>query len=510
MSTGGENSDSTNASPREALTMRPTKALNIVLAMHREEGHCNASFGLAKYLRECGHMVTYLGLMDARKLVVEQGFEFVPFAEDILPEGALRESANLPAGSTPKPLRSWQRRLANERLFRAFLRRLSNGHLDQRLLSCQPDVLVCDTCVWYVALRAISLGIPTVNLSPFLAGYPNPHIPPFHYSRVPHSSWWGRMQVRADWLRLRCQFVFTRRLASILFGKWRSPTRMHTLTGEFLRLATRSGVPCKENRNYWFTETGPRMILPEIFLAPKSFDFPHTPGSNQVYLADFIDLRRTEDATLLEQLDPKKPLVYCSLGSASRYYPHSSHFFQTVVAASRQRKDWQWVLSVGTQQKVDQFGEPGSNLLIVQWAPQLSMLQRAAAMVTHGGINSIVEGIHFSVPMLIVPGLRDQPGNAARAVYHGIAVTARMKDLTAGQLVSLIEKAMHNPDLRKAMSGMQARMEAESGMAAAAELIEAAGRIGPGGGSGSRRNGSSGPVKETTQPWSVSSGGVDR
>ncbi len=490
--------------------MRSTRGLNIVLAMHREEGHCNASFGLAKCLRDRGHRVTYLGLMDARKLVTEQGFEFVPFAEDILPEGALRESAKLPTGSTPNPLRWWQRRLAMERLFGEFLRRLSNGHLDQRLLSCEPDVLVCDTCVWYVALRAISLGIPTVDLSPFLAGYPNPHIPPFHYSRIPHSSWWGRMQVRADWLRLRLQFVFTRRLASILLGRWRSPTRMHNLTGEFLRLARRSGVPCKENRNYWFTETGPRMILPEIFLAPQSFDFPHAPGSEQVYLADFVDLRRTEDATLLERLDPKKPLVYCSLGSASRYYPHSGHFFRTVVAASRQRKDWQWVLSVGTQQEADKFGEPSSNLLIVKWAPQLSLLQRAAVMVTHGGINSIVEGIHFSVPMVIVPGLRDQPGNMARAVYHGIAVTARMKHLTAGQLLSLIGNAMHNPDLRRSMSGMQTRIEAESGMAAAVELIEAAGRTGPSGGFRSRRNGSSGPVKETTQPWNVSSGGVDR
>ena len=490
--------------------MRSTRGLNIVLAMHREEGHCNASFGLAKCLRDRGHRVTYLGLMDARKLVTEQGFEFVPFAEDILPEGALRESANLPTGSTPNPLRWWQRRLAIERLFGDFLRRLSNGHLDQRLLSCEPDVLVCDTCVWYVALRAISLGIPTVDLSPFLAGYPNPHIPPFHYSRIPHSSWWGRMQVRADWLRLRLQFVFTRRLASILLGRWRSPTRMHTLTGEFLRLARRSGVPCKENRNYWFTETGPRMILPEIFLAPKSFDFPHAPGSKQVYLADFVDLRRTEDATLLERLDPKKPLVYCSLGSASRYYPHSGRLFRTVVAASRQRKDWQWVLSVGTQQEADKFGEPSSNLLIVKWAPQLSLLQRAAVMVTHGGINSIVEGIHFSVPMVIVPGLRDQPGNMARAVYHGIAVTARMKNLTAGQLLSLIGNAMHNPDLRRSMSGMQTRIEAESGMAAAVELIEAAGRTGPSGGFRSRRNGSSGPAKEATQPWNVSSGGVDR
>ena len=34
-------------------------------------------------------------------------------------------------------------------------------------------------------------------------------------------------------------------------------------------------------------------------------------------------------------------------------------------------------------------------------------------------IISIMECIHFQVPMVIIPGLRDQPGNMARAVHHG-------------------------------------------------------------------------------------------
>ena len=44
--------------------------LNIVLAMHCDEGPCNGSFGLAKRLRDRGHRVIYLGLMDASKLVI--------------------------------------------------------------------------------------------------------------------------------------------------------------------------------------------------------------------------------------------------------------------------------------------------------------------------------------------------------------------------------------------------------------------------------------------------------
>jgi UDP:flavonoid glycosyltransferase YjiC (YdhE family) len=163
---------------------------------------------------------------------------------------------------------------------------------------------------------------------------------------------------------------------------------------------------------------------------------------------------------------------------------------------------------VGTEQEVDRLANPGSNLLVVKWAPQLSILQRAAVMVTHGGMNSIMECIHFTVPMVIVPGLRDQPGNMARAVHHRIAVAARMKDITAGQLVGLIESAMHNADLRQALSRMKDRIAAETGMEAAVELIEATGRIGPTDGSRYRRDG--GSVTETIHPFSISPGGEDR
>jgi len=204
--------------------------MNIVVAMHHEEGHCNGSFGLAKCLRDSGHRVIYLGLMDARKLVIEQGFEFVPFAEEILPEGALTGS------------------VGNERLFARFVRTFTDGHLDQRLLSSKPDLLLCDTCVWYMGLRAMSLSIPTINIATSFASHPNAHIPPFISSRVPQPTWLGRTKVRADWLWLRLQFVFTKRLASVLLGRFRSPSRAHHLTGEFRKLSKRSGIAPKENR----------------------------------------------------------------------------------------------------------------------------------------------------------------------------------------------------------------------------------------------------------------------
>ena len=445
--------------------MSSSRQLRIVFAVHCGAGHVNGSLSLARRLRDRGHRVTYLGLAPARPLVERNGFEFVPFAADILSETAYQ-----PAAAPAAPW--WRRRLAAERLFRSFLARCSNGDLDQLLQSCRPDLVICDTLIWYIGLRSLSLGIPTVSLSASLHGPPNDRVPPGLSPRIPRTSGWGRIQVRLDWLRLRWHFFFTKTLASHLAGEFRHPTRMHFLTGEFKRLARRSGIDCRENHTYWIGITGPHLMLPEIMLCPRSFEFPQALVRDRRYVGGKVDIGRVEDTSLLERLDPKKPLVYCSLGSDARFYPHSGHFFRTVVAAARLRSDWQWVLSVGSQQEADRYPETGSKLLVTAWAPQIAILQRAAAMVTHGGLNSILECVHFGVPMVVVPGLRDQPGNMARAVYHGIAAGAPMKDLKPDHLVHLIDRTMHSPEIRRALLLMRDAIAAENGLDAAIDLVE--------------------------------------
>lgn len=125
------------------------------------------------------------------------------------------------------------------------------------------------------------------------------------------------------------------------------------------------------------------------------------------------------------------------------------------------RKDWQFVLHVGDCQEADKLGPPGPNLLIHKRVPQLALLRKASVMVTHGGLNSIMECIHFGVPMVIVPGLRDQPGNAARAVHHGIAVTAGMARITPEKLVNLIARAMVDTGIRQGLASMQQKISDE-------------------------------------------------
>ena len=245
--------------------------------MLSENGHYTGTFRLARSLQARGHRIFYVGLADFEGLVKQQGFEFISFAEDLLSKGYIQDFitslSNPPRGIVPR----YRKRRQDERTFSAYLNRIEGGSLDECLLLCQPDLLLCDTFVWYVAIRALKLGIPTINISIILSLFRNPCIPPILYSILPRQGWRSALLVRGSWRWMRLQFFFTERLASRFLGSYRFPTRMHHLVDVFIQIARRSGIPMRENRTYWFGEMGPRLILPEVVLCTKAFQLPRSP-----------------------------------------------------------------------------------------------------------------------------------------------------------------------------------------------------------------------------------------
>jgi UDP:flavonoid glycosyltransferase YjiC (YdhE family) len=438
--------------------------------MLAETGHYTGTFRLARSLRAQGRRVVYVGTADFAETVRAQGFEFVAFAEDLLPAGYLRSFAAALAAPPRGLAARVRKRRADEALFAAYLRRVGDGSLDALLLSCRPDLLICDTFLWHVALRALAAGIPTLGLSPTPTSRRNWRVPPVVTGLPPGTGWPSRLVVRGAWAWLRLKFLFTKRVASRVFGSYRHPHRMHHLVGVFLDLARRSGYPLAEGRTWWFGEIGPRLALPEILLCPRAFQFPGAPADETVHLGDFIDVERRE-APLEDVAADARPLVYCSLGTSAFHYPHAGRFFRAVAAAAGLRPDWRFVLHAGAGADRAAPGPLPPNLTVVERAPQLALLRRAAVMVSHGGFQSVLECVRFGVPLVIYPGLRDQPGIAARAAHHGIALTGSMARVTPGSLVALAERAMADAGMRAALARLRGAIDAGGGLDAALRLI---------------------------------------
>jgi UDP:flavonoid glycosyltransferase YjiC (YdhE family) len=295
-------------------------------------------------------------------------------------------------------------------------------------------------------------------------------VPPLTCGVRPSDAGWSPLRVRAAWAGARLRLAIDARMAGAWKGTLHCPARMHRLRSVFLRIAARADYDCIAGRTYRQTDFGPRLALPEIALCPAAFQLPGAPDVGRWHLDDVVDHDRAEEP-VPDGIDPAKPLVYCSLGSAAEIYPHAGRCFAAVVAMSVARPDWQVVLHVADWE--GPLPALPVNLIVRRRVPQLALLRRAAAMVTHGGTNSIIECVAYGVPMVVVSsGLRDHPGNAVRAAHHRLAVTTRMGGITGAELVALVERARASSEIRDGLARMRRAIATEHGVSEAVEYLE--------------------------------------
>jgi MGT family glycosyltransferase len=116
--------------------------------------------------------------------------------------------------------------------------------------------------------------------------------------------------------------------------------------------------------------------------------------------------------------------------------------------------------------------------LVVRYAPQLEIVKRAAAVITHAGLNTVLESLAEGVPLVALPLGNDQPGVAARVRAHGAAVVIPQQKLTAGRLRRAVRAVLENPAYRHSARKLQAAFQQVDGLNRAADIIEEAFGIG--------------------------------
>ncbi|CAH0678009.1 unnamed protein product [Spodoptera exigua] len=113
----------------------------------------------------------------------------------------------------------------------------------------------------------------------------------------------------------------------------------------------------------------------------------------------------------------KNGVIYFSMGSnlKSKELPDDvKHGLLEVFRGLKQTVIWKFEENLPDQPK---------NVHIVQWAPQQSILAHPnlKLFVTHGGLLSLTEAVHFGVPIIVIPVFADQFLNANQARNKGFA-----------------------------------------------------------------------------------------
>ncbi len=161
-----------------------------------------------------------------------------------------------------------------------------------------------------------------------------------------------------------------------------------------------------------------------------------------------------------------RPRIFVSLGTVAW---EQADFYRAVFAALASR-DWQAVVSTG-RTDLATIGPVPSNVIARPHVPQLAVLRQTDVFVTHGGMNSTMEGLRLGVPLVVAPRMADQFMNAARVQELGLGRSLAEVEQTPEALLDAIESVLADGACRRRVAAMQAEMIEAGGAVAAVDAV---------------------------------------
>ena len=158
------------------------------------------------------------------------------------------------------------------------------------------------------------------------------------------------------------------------------------------------------------------------------------------------------------------PLVLVSLGTlnASR----GQRFYSVVCDAVRDQP-----VRVVMAAPPELVPNPPENMLVRPWVPQLRLLPKMSAVVTHGGHNTVCEALLHGVPMVVAPIKDDQPVVAGLVVQAGAGERVHFGRVKPAKFHAALESVLSDPKYRHSACAIGDSFRQAGGAAVAAKHL---------------------------------------
>jgi MGT family glycosyltransferase len=398
----------------------------IVLTGMPAAGHVNPSLPIVHELVGRDIEVTYYSTEQFRGAIERTGAEFHPY-----PAGTITAHDIAEATSAGSPVRVVARCLASTEILVPFLQ--------AELRRDPPDAVAFDSNAIWGHLTAKSLHLPTISLmTTMLLGTDG-----FRSQTAGELFQFVRAAVRDIPAVLAARQRVVRR-----FGKELFPPRPAFPT---LGDVTLFPIP------RWLQRPDPR-IDERCHYIGATID-PGAHGSDI-------------DAELAAHLDGPEPLVLVSLGTL---HSGTDAFFRTcfdVLADLPARI----LIAVGSHTDPARLGSPPPNTLVRASVPQVEVLRRTAVFVTHGGMNSTLEGLANGVPLVVIPQQFEQLLIGQSVAERGAAVVLRQnlsnRPVPPGELRAAVARTLTDSSPRAAAKALADTIGEGGGAPAGVQAIK--------------------------------------
>ena len=404
-------------------------------------GHLLPMLAVANELLQRGHTLAVVTVADRVDVVRSWGCDPLVLAPEVLPEGWLQTVDAGRAVLSGHALNRFSLEVFTEAVLGAVL-----ADLPRIVEEFAPDTLLLDPYCYGAASVAAAAGVDAVGVEGALA----PEL--VHGMRDPFEPW-ACQHRPPSWFRRIATAVFghgrdrAMRPVRARLNRWRSEHRLSPIASVF--------EECSQ-----LTRLRPQ---PRGFEPPGYRDDPSIHHCGAFISAD----RPVPGAFPWDRLDGR-PVAYASLGTIAAARPE---VFRAVAAACA-AQSLQLVIGLGGHadalRSLELPGEP----VIVGWAPQLELLERAAVCCTHAGLNTTLEALWHGVPLLAMPAGFDQPGVARRIELSGSGLVVPPERATAEELGVALGRLRDESAFRAAAERLRDEMRAAGGVAQAADRVE--------------------------------------
>ena len=407
--------------------------------------HFKALQALARALVARGHRVTFLHRPDARAYVDDARVGFHAVGTDTHPIGSLDAVARR-AADPGGPLR----------LRRVILDMASSTDMLCRALPAAIeelgiDALIADQMEAAGGLVAAALGLPFVSVACALPVNRDPAVPlpvmPFGYE---------------DSERARHIVESSTRVYDWMMGPH---NRSIAANAHRLGLGPRAGLhDCLSP-------------LAQISQTVREFDFPRS--ALPAHFHHVRPLRPIASGTgpdpyaaAMPDVAPGRPFVFASLGTMQG---GRLGLFERIARACR-RVDAQLLVAHcgGLDARQEDVLKRAGATWVCAFAPQRAVLERADVVVSHAGVNTVLDAIDTRTPVLAMPVAFDHPGMAARMVHAGIGLRASYRFSTAASLARQLRQLLDDPSFTPRLDALSGAVARAGGTARAADIVEEA------------------------------------
>ena len=402
--------------------------------------HFQALQALGGVLIDRGHRVTFFQQADACRWLTDPRIGFVALGTDSHPpgslDGLLRRAAN-PRG--PLGLRRVIRDLCDNTAMLC-------AQLPAALAGEGVDAMLCDQMEAAGGLVAEALGLPFVSVACALPINREPQLPlpvmPFAFGTDERSRrlYEGSCRVY-DWL-------------------------MRPMRDVLHQASRRLAVPPRDGLHDYLSP------LAQISQTTDSFDFPRQRQPAHFHAVG--PLRAPQSMGVGQwPIETDRPFIFASLGTLQG---GRQNLFKQIAQACRELEAQVLIAHCGA------IGSAGEKVLqrngatwVTDFAPQQWALQQANAVITHGGLNTVMDAIVARTPMLVMPIAFDQPGVAARVSYSGAGVQLSRR-ARASSIARRLQEVLALPP--EPLARLAADVRQAGGVTRAADIVEAAIRSG--------------------------------